>query len=242
MRIHHTVTGLLLTSLLVACGGGGGGGGGSAPVTTGPVISTLSFPFQSANSALIANGYTKTYTISGDCTGTATDTAMPAAAVTGGATFGSGSTVGQQSVQQTLSINFTSCTASSSVSTAISYFDSNYTPQGSVASAISRVYLTPPVIPASVVVGSGGRIGTLTNYDRSPTPAVIGTTDVSYLVVPETATTAILNLTSVNADNAGTVISTEQDRYRIGITGALTPISIDILQNVTAGPKHLVFQ
>jgi hypothetical protein len=167
---------------------------------------------------------------------------MPAAAVTGGATFGSGSTVGQQSVQQTLSINFTSCTASSSVSTATSYFDSNYTPQGSVASAISRVYLTPPVIPASVVVGSGGRIGTLTNYDRSPTPVVIGRTDVSYLVVPETATTAILNLTSVNFDTADTVISTEQDRYRIGITGALTPISIDILQNVTAGPKHLVFQ
>lgn len=237
MKIHHTVTGLFLTSLLVACGGGGGS---SSPVTVGPVISTLSFSFQSANSTLIANGYTKTYAISGDCTGTATDTATPAAAATGGATFGS--TIGQRSVQQTLTINYTNCTPPSSVSTATSYFDSNYTPQGSVASAISRVYQTPPVIPASVAIGSSGRIGTLTNYDRSSNPIVIGTTEVSFLVVPETATTAILNWTYINKNNAGDVISTEQDRYRLGTTGALTPISIDILQNVTAGPKHLVFQ
>jgi hypothetical protein len=238
MKIHHTVTGLFLTSLLVACGGGGGGSS-SPPVPPVPPIST-SFPFQSAISMLIANGYTKTYTISGDCTGTATDTATPAAAATSGAAFGS--PIGQQSVQQMLTINFTNCTPPSSVSMATSYYDSNYTPQGSEASAVSRRYLTPPAIPASVVFGSSGSIGTLTNYDRSSNK--IGTTEVSFIVVPvlEMATTAILNLTYVNYDNAGTVISTEQDRYRMGTTGALTPISIDILQNVTAGSRHLIFQ
>ena len=54
---------LISVSLLSACGGGGGGG------TSGPVTSSLSFPLQSGVKALIASGASKTFTISGTCSG-----------------------------------------------------------------------------------------------------------------------------------------------------------------------------
>jgi hypothetical protein len=135
------------------------------------------------------------------------------------------------------------CASLSTVEMETRYFDSStYMPQGNESSGLYRIYETPPVIPAFVAVLSSGRIGTLTNYSRSPY-SKIGTSEVSYQVLPETDTTAtvILNLTSVNYNNAGTVISTVQERYRIGTTGALTPISRDI-QNLVADTKHLVFQ
>ncbi len=70
----------LLLAGLSGCGGGGGGGGAPA----GPVTSTLSFPVQSAVNSLIANGSTKNFTITGDCSGSGSRTIAPA---TAGATF-----------------------------------------------------------------------------------------------------------------------------------------------------------
>ncbi|MDD4958982.1 MAG: hypothetical protein PHS51_06505, partial [Gallionella sp.] len=52
---------------LASCGGGGGGG---AAIPTGPVTSTLSFPFKSADQALALSGFTKTFVVSGTCAGT----------------------------------------------------------------------------------------------------------------------------------------------------------------------------
>lgn len=249
MRIHHTVTGLILTSLLVACGGGGGGGGGSAPVTTGPVISTLSFPFKSAYTAMVQSGYTKNYTVSGDCSGTAVDSWAPAVAATGAAAsvFFPGASF---AVQQTLQINVPNCPALSATATATGYYDSNYTPLGSETSATYRVYATTTTattiassIPSTVVVGAVGPMGTASDFEKSPITQ-LGTTVVSYIVVPEqnSASSAVVNLTYKSYDNANTLYKAQQDRYKIDMTGALVPLSIDFVQQTNTGIAHLLFQ
>jgi hypothetical protein len=247
MKIHHTVAGLLLTSLLVACGGGGGGGDSSPPVTVGPVISMLSFPFKSAYTAMVQSGYTKNYTVSGDCSGTAVDSWAPAVAATGAAAsvFFPGASF---AVQQTLQINVPNCPALSATATATGYYDSNYTPLGSETSATYRVYATTTTattiassIPSTVVVGVVGTMGTASDFNKSPF-GQLGTTVVSYVVVPETASTAVVNLTYKSYDNANTLYKAQQDRYRIGMTGALVPLSIDFVQQTNTGTAHLLFQ
>jgi hypothetical protein len=63
---------------------------------------------------------------------------------------------------------------------------------------------------------------------------------LSYVVEADTSTTAIVNLIAKSYNAAGTLIATEQDRYRITSTGALTPTSIDI-QAANGSTTHLVF-
>jgi len=60
----------------------------------------------------------------------------------------------------------------------------------------------------------------------------------SYVVEADTATTAIVNLIGKIYTAAGTLSATEQDRYRIAATGALVPVSADILYSTGT---HLVF-
>lgn len=247
MKTHHTVTGLFLTSLLVACGGGGGGGGGEGsnpPAAVGPVISTLSFPFKSAYVAMVQNGYTKNYTVSRDCSGTAVDSYAPAVAATGASAsvFFPGASF---AVRQTLGFTGTNCPAPG---TATSYYDSNYTPLGSEASATYRAYATTTTpttiafsIPSTVAVGAVGTLGTAGEFDKSNSQP-FGITVVTYVVVPETATTAVVNLTYTSYINANTVYKVQQDRYRISMTGALVPLSIDFVQYTGTVTARLLFQ
>ena len=232
MKIHTSIIGLCLVALLSACGGGGG-----SPAATGPVTSTLSFPVQSANSAMIASGMTKTFTISGTCSGNATFTA---AAATGGATF-EGIT-GRLSAVRTATINLTNCTPASSASTSTNYYDTNYVPLGySAVGSSYGVFLTPPSIPASVRVGSTGTLGTLNLYTDSTKSVSSGTRVVSYVIEADTATTAIVNLIARDFNTSSVLTMTEQDRYRIAATGPLTLISIDT-QAANGSTTHLIFQ
>jgi len=244
MKIHQTVTGLFLTSLLGACGGGGGGGDSSPPVAVGPVISTLSFPFKSAYVAMVQNGYTKNYSMSRDCTGTAVDSYAPAVAATGASasvSFPSASFA----VRQTLGFTGTNCPAPG---TATGYYDSNYTPFGSETSVTYRAYATTTTptsvafsIPSTVVVGATGTVGTASDFNKTPF-GQFGTTVVSYVVVPETDSTAVVNLTYKSYDNANTLYKAQQDRYRISMTGALVPLSIDFVQYTGTSTAQLLFR
>ncbi len=62
---------------------------------------------------------------------------------------------------------------------------------------------------------------------------------MSYVVEADTATTAIINLVTTVYSATGTLTGTEQDRYRITSTGALTPVTTDI-QYAGASLMHLV--
>jgi hypothetical protein len=218
--------GVFLTLLFSGCGGGGGGG-------TGPVSSTLSFPLQSGEIASTVRGSTKNFTVSGTCSGTASiasSTPIPA-------TFEAVSGV---SVANTEIINFTNCSPSIN-GTSTDYYDSNYVPLGTiVAGGNYSVFVTPPNIPVSVKVGDAGTIGTRNNYTDSTKIGIDGQDVFSYVVEPDTANTAIVNLIDKSYNSSAVLTSTEQDRYRIAADGTLTPV-LDDLQFANGSTTHFVF-
>lgn len=224
---QFSVTALVLftSALLTGCGGGGGGAAAS-----GPVISTLPFPLQSAYKTLVANGSTKTFVVSGACTGTASKTTAAAitpavfeanpAALSAATTF---------TATLTNSPGFVGCPPALA-QTSTDYYDINYVPLGFNSPGVNYgVFLVSPTIPATVVVGGTGVIGTITLYTDSTKVTGNGRDDLSYVVTADTATTAIVNFISKTYNAAGTLTATEQDLYRISATGALVPLSADIL-------------
>ncbi|MDP2255445.1 MAG: hypothetical protein Q8K05_05195 [Polaromonas sp.] len=226
MKRLYGVMGLCIALGLSACGGGSSGS-----------ISTPSFPLKSAYSTLVANGYTKTYTVSGTCSGTASEMVAPAKP---GAIFEG--TPGF-SADSTVTISLTNCTQATTTATLTSYYDTNYTPLGfNVVGGDYGVYLTPAVIPVSAVVGDSGIIGTVTTYTNSTKTTPTGREDVSYAVGPDAVNTAIVNLTFKIYDPAGVLGSTEQDRYRITTDGVITPVSKTVEDVSTPITINLTFQ
>lgn len=234
---------LLLTGvILFGCGGGSGGGavppvGPAAPV--GPVASTLSFPLLQGYKALVAAGATKTFIVSGSCTGSGNKTSAPA---TTPAAFEANPAALSAAMTLTATLanapGIAGCHPTLAV-TSTGYFDSTYTPLGFNSPGVNYgVYLIAPNIPATAVVGGTGVIGTETLYTDITKVTGNGRIDVSYVVEADTATTAIMNLIGKIYTAAGTLSATEQDRYRIAGTGALVPVSSDILYSTGT---HLVF-
>ena len=137
-------------------------------------------------------------------------------------------------------MSLTGCTPSSVGVTSTSYYDTNYVPRGFSSIGVNYgVYLSAPFIPSSVMVGNTGTIGTETLYTNSTKTVANGTDVSSFVVEPDTATTAIINLISRNYNANGTLLSTEQDRYRINASGTLTQVSTDIQYSSTSS-THLV--
>jgi hypothetical protein len=205
--------------LLAACGGGGGSGGGS----TGPVASTNSFNIQSGYQRLVSTGWSKTFNTSGSCIGTMTITSGPATTATTfeGAAALSGTEIG--------SYSWTGCTPPSGSTTVVRYYDSNYVPRGrSVQGGSYGVYLTSPTIPTAVRVGDVSIIGTLNLYTNNTKTIPDGRVDSTLVMEADSATTAIANITAKTYNAAGTLTSTEQNRYRVAADGGLTPLSFDI--------------
>ena len=220
---------LCLFTLLSACGGGGGGGGASGPVT-----STNTFDVRAGWSRLIANGFSKTFVISGTCSGTDSLTVGPANTST---TFEGGPALSSNYVDNT---TFTNCTPASSIGTATNYYDSNHIPLGSsILGGKYEVWTTAPTIPVTARVGDVGIFGTLNKYNDSTKAVSAGRQDNSYVIEADTATSAIANFISKNYNTSNVLTSTEQDRYRIAADGSMTLISIDI-QYANGSTTHLV--
>lgn len=232
MKLKAILALAVTSTFLAACGGGGGGD--TVATATSPIVSTASFPMQSSYRALVASGYTKSFTISGTCSGSGNKSSSPAATP---ATFEG---VAGLSATATFTINFTNCTPASTAVTSTAYFDTNYDPRGINSTGVNYgVYLQPLVIPMTVTVGGTGILGTQTLYTSSTKVTPNGRIDLSYVVEADTASSAIVNLIAKMYNSAGTLTATEQDRYRITSSGALTPTSIDI-QYANGSTNHLV--
>ncbi len=224
----------LLRSILVSCvvitltGCGGGGGGASGP--SGPVTSTLSFPVAQAMATVVAagssNNFSMTQTGSVSCSGSGNITRAPATTPT---TFNitPTNTVPALSAVETITLNLTNCTPASSASTATLYFTpTTYVPLGLNNVGVNyEAYLTPANIPATIMVGATGIIGTINLYSDSTETTSHGRVDVSYVVTTDTASTAIFTSISKEYDASSALVVTEQDAFRITAAGALTRIS-----------------
>jgi len=228
--IFKTVILILFAFLLDACGGGGGAN--NAPV---PVASTNAFNLQSGYAALVSAGFTKTFSITGTCTGSLTLTVGAASTAT---TFeGSPAISGNEGLTGT----FNGCTPSSIASTGTRYFNSSYAPLGFNFPSGSGygVYSSVPVLTTAARVGDVGVVGTVNLYTNSTKFNPTGHDDVSYIISADTATTAIVNVVT-KSYNAGNVLTaTEQDFYRMAANGALTPLALDI-QYANGSTTHLV--
>jgi outer membrane protein assembly factor BamB len=224
-QIKLVFVGCLASIALISCGGGGGGG-------AGPVTSTLSFPLKSGMAASVPQGGSIDFSVSGTCSGTAnitSSTPIPA-------TFG---TVTGVSVLSAASMNLPNCIPPYIYGTTTDYYDSNYNPLGTIDSSGNYgVYATPPAIPVSVKVGDTGMIGTI-NYSDSTQTFPTGHDDISYVIEPDTANTAIVNMIDKSYDLNGNLTSTEQDHYRIKADGTLILVSAGI-QAANGSTTHLV--
>jgi hypothetical protein len=205
-----------ILTLLTACGGGGGDASSSA-------TSSNSFNLQQGYAKLKSVGFTKTFNITGSCTGNYTWTNGPA---TTAATFEG--TAGF-SATEVISYSWTGCTPPSGSTTVLRYYDSNYFPLGtSTVGGGYSVYLTPPVMPTAAKVGDVVVIGTVNSYSNSTKTTSTGRTDLTLIMEPDTVSTAIANLTGKTYSATGALSFTSQERYRITADNSVTPISLDI--------------
>lgn len=212
-------------SLLSGCGGGSG--------DSSPVTSTQQFPFQTGYKALVANGFSKPFAISGACLGVGAKTVGAAAP---GATFDG---VAALSYNATLTMSVTNCMPAAVEQTSASYYDSNYVPLGFISAGLVGVYLTPPSIPTSVFVGGTGMIGTENLYTDTTKATSNGTQVLSYVVQADTSSSATIDLITKSYDRSTTLTETEQDYYTMDQSGTLTPVSTDI-QYANGSTEHLI--
>ena len=210
---------VVVSFCLVACGGGGGGGGASSP--SGPVASTSVFQIRAEN----ANAYVQgsySFTISGTISGYA---------LSGGGTITdgpvtSGTFEGVTALQQTSTVAGTVIANGNSIplsSTSTSYIDSNYLPLGGVGS--EYVVYGAVNIPVTALVNDTGVAYTASRYTNSSKSTLVGTATVTYVLQPDTASTAIFVVTSVSKDTSGVITSTETSRTRITPTGGFTRLN-----------------
>jgi hypothetical protein len=204
--------------VLVGCGGGGGGSGSGVI----PVSSANAFNIRAGFQNLVMTGWSKTFNVTGSCTGTTTITFSPASTST---TFEAAPAL---SGTQVGSYSWTGCTPSSGSSTIVNFYDSNYVALGkNTPGGTYGVYLSPPVVPTAARVGDVSVMGTLTLYTDSTKATPAGRIDSTLVMEADTATTAIANVISSAYNASGVLTSTEQNRYRVAADNALTSISFD---------------
>ena len=225
----------LVAGLLSACGGGGGGGSDTAGGSTPPTASTTSFALSTGYRTRAASAAADNFNVSGTCAGSAmitTDAAKPSTfeGVTG------------YSAAQVSTVSFSNCLPATGITTGTTYFDSNYLPIGlSIVGGEYSKYESPPsALPATVKVGASADFAALTTYVDSTKSVVTGRRVWSYLIEADTASTVIANIVTRGYNVSGQLLSTQQTRYRMVESGALTLLSIDV-QFSTTSTVHIVY-
>ena len=226
MNLQTNLAIAIATAALMACGGGTS----DAPITA--------FPMLSGYQALVTNGFSKKFTVSGQCTGTGELTVTAAVA----ANFEGVAGLSNMTTTQTNALKCTDTSTETSPGSKSfnSYFDKNDIPRGHDLNGTEYgVYLTVPSFPAMVSIADKGTIGTETLYSNTAKAAKTGSIESSYAVEYESATTAIITLTAKYYNASGTLHDTEQYKYRLSSTGAWVPVSID-LQAASSPTTHLL--
>jgi len=209
--------------MLVACGGSGGGDSTVATpaVPALPVASPETFALKTAYVSLISTSQTKSFKIS---------VSEPYQSVSGSGTvtFGSFSpaTLNGKSVLSRLTTYSGSLTGNGQTislpkSTTVSYFDLNYNLLGESDGATYYVLGNTPPIPEKVKVGDRGFLYSYNLYTGSTKNTLIGTSIISYIVEPDTLTTALVSLVATLKDGVGNTIATSSRVLRVTPSGGV---------------------
>lgn len=215
-NIITVIMGISVATALCLTGCGGGSDGGN----TAPVTSTETFQLKTAylNTFTVPNP--KLFTISGTTSGsfvsgsgTETDSTFSVTTFEGIDCYKQVTTA-----TGTISVNGTTVPYGS---TSTSYYDSYHNYLGSSGKEytlpIGTMYL-----PQTAKVNDTGVALTETIYPSSSKSYSIGTYTHSFSLEPDTATTALLKLITIEKDTSNTVVSTSTSTYRLTPSGSIT--------------------
>lgn len=203
--------------------------------TSSETTSISSMDLRTAWASRVKTGFSKTFSISGTCSGTAVLSDSGAKTAT---TFENTSSY---SAVSTATINFSNCTPATSTATVTDYYDANGIPLGGQSASGYYVYTLSNSIPATVKLGETGKIGTKTKYSDSSKSTLVETSEDWYAIEPDTNSTVIFNIISKTYNPAGVLTSTEQNRYRMSSSSSMNLISMD-LQFSNGSTTHLIFR
>jgi hypothetical protein len=211
--------------LLTACGGGDGGGSAST------VSSTETFQLRAGWINYISDTRSLPFSLTGSVSGTA---------VTGSGTLTQGSLSNavfesQIALKKTTVITGTIKGDGQSFPlgiTTTTYIDSNYNPLGSSGPEYVVLVSGTP-IPATARVNDTGIWYQSVRYASSAKTTRLGTATTSYALEPDTASTALLKIVTVDKDTYGTTTSTNTLTFRMTPTGGLTRLSEVGFEDVT---------
>lgn len=215
-----------LALILGACGGGGGPAGVSATVP-----SAREFQLQVAQLAVSRTPGTSPIKVTGTLnnvtvSGSGTATVAPVQAVM---------FEGRVALQKTSSLAMTlrvDGTTVSRVQSTSSYFDSNYQPLGQSGSDY-QVVEDLRAIPATARVNEGGIAYVANRYTSSGKAVLLGTVESSWILLPDSETTAVLKLTDSAKDPDGVLVAQTVATFRVTPFGSVTRISENTLDIAT---------
>ncbi|MFM2057247.1 MAG: hypothetical protein RLY71_1632 [Pseudomonadota bacterium] len=225
-----TMNGFIISlTALTLCGCGGGG---SDNEDTGP---SNTFPLAVGYKKRMQEPASENYKISGTCSGSAIlSKSSPSSTI-----FENTPTL---KVTQTFTTQFDNCTPTTTASTTVGFYNSNYDLLGSSTGGNEYTVVsgTAAEIPSTVKIGDNSVYGTFLVYADKNKNIQLGHRELSYTVQPGSNTYATVIFITRNFNTSNQLLWTQQSKYRIMNDGTFTPVSIDI-QYSTTSTNHLVF-
>ncbi|MEY4099500.1 MAG: hypothetical protein RL300_671 [Pseudomonadota bacterium] len=206
-----------LAAFIAACGGGGSDG------PPPPVTSTEIFQVRTAYVNYFNDSRSLPFTISGTFSGVSIsgNGVLTQSSVTNG-TF-EGAPVLQKVNTVTATVVANGSSAPLAVSST-SYADSNYVPKGS-SNGEYRVVMSAVNIPVTAMVNDTGIWFNENVYSASDKASLLGTSSTSFVMLPDTASTAILKIIQTDKDTFGGVVMISTITFKMTPSGGLTRLS-----------------
>jgi hypothetical protein len=105
---------------------------------------------------------------------------------------------------------------------------------GNTGGADYEVVAGEVTIPTTARVGDTGNLYTINRWSSSSKTLLRGITQVSYVLEPDTASTAIFKIISVDKDNSNTITSTSTVSFQITPSGGATRKQETLTENGVA--------
>lgn len=231
MKFSKLSTLTLSAAFIAACGGGGGDSGLPTPVP--PVVSSETFQVKTAYINYFTDTSSHPFLVSGTAAGfkvTGSGTVTQSGVTNG--TF-EGAAVLQKTTLVTGSfvVNNTSYSLDASDT---AYVDANYVAKGWSGEEYV-VVVSVAVVPDTAKVNDTGLWHTSNRFDTSAKTTFLGTSQVSFALEADTATTALLKIIQIDKDTVGDIEMTATATFRVTPAGGLTRLT----ENAIAGTTNL---
>jgi hypothetical protein len=191
-------------------------------------VEKVKFPLQAAYAELISQGSVREFSLTGSCVGNGRYTRGVASVST---LFEKTPALSAEFQVMTgpLTKSYATADCVAMQHTFTSYYDTDYMPLGFDSRKVNYgVYLSSAHIPTQVSVGDTGIVGTEVLWKDASKSISNGRIETVYIVESDTTKTAVVNFIGKAYNASNKLISTEQDRYRVFVKGALVPVSADI--------------